>query len=257
MTDVEANVKIALIAVSVLGVVALGFFVLYVIAPLFLLACVIDFGMRQSYNSKLAEVQKAGDLTVAPDIQSFEARRVDGDVLIAWLVDLPGDAHLDIYRVTGHGGGSIAELAERGSCIHSTGREFTNTMEELFKDIGLEEGTYFYVPVVSGLVVEKEPLPYSFLDFAKEVQYRTRRNRRAMRGDAIAVEVKSEVVEALPDLRDDAAKIADDVLAHFKTRKQFDVDLDAAIARIKASDDLSEQEKQEAIELVETRATAI
>jgi hypothetical protein len=257
MTDAEANVKIALIAVSVLGVIALGYLVLFVIGPLFLLAVVIDFGMRQSYNTKLAKVQKGTDLVESPNIQSFDARLVEGQVLIGWLTNLPGDARLDIYRVTGHGGGSIAELAERGPCIHSTGRDFTNTKDELLKDAGLEEGTYFYVPVVSGLVIEKEPLPYSFLDFAKEVQYRTRRNRRAMRGDAVVVEIKPEVIEALPDLRDDAAKIADDVLAHFKSRKKLDAELDAAIARINASDDLSVEEKQEAIELIETRATAI
>lgn len=256
MTDADVNVKLALIAAGVLGVIALGFLMLYVVIPAALIAGVIDFGMRQSYNSKLAKVQSSKELTIAPAIHSFDARIVDGQIVAGWLVDLPGDALLDIYRVTGHGGGSIDELNARGDCIHTTGLELTDSRDQLFVDVGLPDGTYYYVPVVSGLVIEKEPLPYSLFDFAKDVQFRTRRTRLAMRGEAVAVVVAAEVVAQIPDLRDEPSKIADDVMAHIRSRRKFDADLDAAISRINDSGELSEEEKQEAIELLETRATA-
>jgi len=257
MTDAEVNLKLAVIGASVLGVIAVGFLILYVIIPVFLVAAAIDFTMRQSYNGKLAIAKSAKDLVTAPDIRSFEARLVDGEVLLAWMVDLPGDARLDIYRVTAHGGGSIDELEMRGSCIHSTGLEFTSDMDSLFRDIGLADDTYYYVPVVSGAVVEKTPLVYHLFDFAKEVQYRTRRTRRVMRGEAVPVVVAPEVIEQIPDLRDEPSRIADDVVAHIRSRHQFDNDLDAAIARISSNEDLTEAEKQEAIELLETRASPI
>lgn len=257
MTDGEVNVKLAVIAASIVGIIAVGFLMLYVIIPVFLLASVIDFVMRQGYNTKLAAVQSQGDVSEGPEIHSFDARVVDGEVMIGWLVDIPGDGQLDIFRVSDHGGGSIDDLAARGVCIHSTAHDFTNTRDELFLDAGVPDGTYFYVPVVSGLLVEKEPLPYSFLDFASEVQYRTRRKRIRARGEAVLVEVAPQVVEQLPDLRDAPSRIADDVMSAIRSRRKFDADLDAAISRIESDSDLSEDEKQEAVELLETRAATI
>ncbi|WP_420860325.1 hypothetical protein [Algirhabdus cladophorae] len=242
MSDSDVNVKLAIIVGSVLGVIALGYVVVFVIVPAFLLAAVIDFGMRQRYNSKLVQVRQGTDLHDTPHIHNFDVRLVDQQVMIAWIADLPNGSHLDIYRVTEHGGGSVSDLEARGICIHSTTRELTNSKDELFVDVGLPDGTYFYVPVVSGLSVEREPLPYHFFDFARDVQFRTRRTNVVLRGDAVAIIVTPDVVEAIPDHRNLPARIADDVKAHIKQRRQFAADLDEAVAQIMTDDDFSEHE---------------
>ena len=257
MTDQEAFAKITIAILFVVGVVALGYLVIFVLVPLFVLAAVIDFFIRQSYNRKLEEARRASDLVTRPKIHDFDARFHEGRVVIAWLVDLPGDAVMDIYRVEGSGSGSIADIEARGTCIHTTKLEFTDNMEQMLVDVGLPEGTYYYVPVLSGLVVEKEPLPYSFLDFATQVQFSQRRNRCCFRGDAVAVTVADDKPQALPDLRDEAHRLADNILEEFRGRKKRDADLDAAISRIRVSSDLTETEKQAAIELLETRAETI
>lgn len=256
MTDNEAYAKLGIVVAVVLGAVAIGYLVVIVVLPLFLLGALIDYGMRRSYNKKLAEVRRSPDLIKGPVIHDFEARFVDGEVLIAWFCDLPGDAALEIYRIVGPAGGAISEMGDRALCIHTTGRELTNNRDEVFIDPGLEPGRYSYVPVVSGLVVEKEPIEYSFFDFAPKVQFIQRKNRRKLRGEASVVDVPSQKVQALPDERDAATKMADDVLTHLRERKKFDSEIDAAIDRIKASHDLTEDEKAEAIELIETRAVA-
>ena len=254
MSDSDVNVKLAIIVGSVLGVIALGYVVVFVIVPAFLLAAVIDFGMRQSYNAKLVQVRHGADLHEMPHIHSFDVRMLDQQVMIAWIADLPNGSHLDIYRMTEHGGGSVSEIEARGLCIHSTTRERTNSKDELFIDVGLPDGTYFYVPVVSGLSVEREPLPYHFFDFAREVQFRTRRTNVVLRGEAVAMIVAPDAVDVIPDQRNLPTRIADDVKAHIKQRRQFTADLDDAIAQIMSDDDLSEHEKQLAVELLETRA---
>ena len=254
MTDQEAMVKVAFLVAAGLAVVAVGYVVIFVVAPLFVLGMVIDFGMRQSYKKKLAEAKASPDLIKGPRLHDFEARFHEGEVLIGWLADLPGAAGMDIYRLTDHGGGTVDDIEMRGLCIHSTRVEFTESKSQLVADPGLEDGTYFYVPVLYGLVIEKEPLSYSFFDFASEVKYRQRKYRVRFRGDAGAVTVEPETVPEIPDLRDAATKMADDILAGFRDRKKLDADLDAAMARIRASDDLTEEEKLEAIELLETRS---
>ncbi|MEJ8563289.1 hypothetical protein QTO30_20100 [Yoonia sp. GPGPB17] len=254
MSDSEAYAKIAFILAVVLGVIALGYVMVFVVAPLLLLAVIIDFGMRQSYNAKLVKVIEQSDLNEVPHIHSFEARMVDQQVLIAWIADLPNDSHLEIYRVSGHGGGSVGDLEARGVCIHSTTREVTGSKDELFIDMGVAEGLHFYVPVVSGRSVEREPLPYQFLGFSKEVQFRTRRRNVVLRGEAFAVNVAPAVVAALSDTRDLPSRIADDVKVQIKQSRQFAANLNDAIAGIMSDDDLTEDEKQLAVELLETRA---
>lgn len=257
MSDNELAAKMAVIVAVVIGVIALGYVIVFAIAPIFVVASVIDFGFRHKYNEKLDAIQGSDELDQGPRIHSFDARMHEGRIIIGWMTDLPGDAYLDIYRVTGSGGGSVSEIAARGECILSTGREVTQDMSELFVDEDLPQGSYFYVPVVSGLRITKEPLSYSFLGFMREVQFITRKTRVAIRGEAVRVDVAPTEPIALPDARDPAAKLADEVLEQFQARKKFDADLDAAIDRIRENSDLTDEEKAEAIELMETRATSI
>lgn len=247
-------VKLAIIIASILGVIVLGYVMLLVVLPAFALAAIVDFGMRQSYNAKLSQVRQRTDLKSSPRILFFDARFADGQVMIAWHADLPNGSRLDIYRVEGHGGGSVDDLQSRGICIHSTGLELTSTKDELFIDFGLPEGAYFYVPIVSGRSVEQEPLSYHFFDFSRHVEFRTRRTDVVVRGEAAGVVVKPEVVEQLPDHRNMPTKIADEIKAQIKQRRQFTSDLDNAVAQIMSDADLDESEKQIAIELLETRA---
>jgi hypothetical protein len=257
MSDSELNAKIAVIIAVIIGIIALGYVIVFAIAPIFVVASLIDFGFRQKYNQKLDAIKGSNTLNQTPSIHSFDARLVDGRVIIAWLVDLPGNAQLDIYRMTRTGGGTVAEISGQGDCILSTGREFTNDLSEVFYDDGLPEDTYFYIPVVSGMQIKKEPLSYSFLSFAREVQFSTRKSNIQIRGEAARVDVLQDVPKAISDERDEATKLADEVLAVFKERKKLDVNLDAAISRIKNSTDLSDDEKIEAIELMETRAESL
>lgn len=257
MSDNELAAKLAFILAVVIGTIALGYVIVFAVAPIFVVASVIDFGFRHSYNEKFAAIQGSDELDQGPGIMAFEARLIHGRVAIGWLVDLPGDAHLDIYRLTGSGGGSIDEIVARGTCMYSTGREYTDETSEGFYDDGLAYGTYYYVPVVSGMRIKKDPVSYSFLSFARELHFITRKTRVAVRGEAVRVDVAASEPIALPDGRDDAAKLADEVLEQFQARKKFDAELDAAISRIRDSDELSEEEKAEAIELMETRAASI
>ena len=253
----ELAAKVAAIVAIVIGVVALGYVIVFAIAPIFLLASTIDFGFRKKYNDKVAALQGPKDLIDAPDIHDFGARAIDGRVMLAWLVDLPKGAQLDIYRLTGSGGGAIDDLKQRGECIHSTGLEFTNDLSEVYFDDGLPNGTYFYVPVVSGMRIERTPDPYPFLSFSREVHFSTRRTRVEIRGEASRVEVVPEEIAALPDTRDAASVLKDEVVNAIKGRKQLESELDAAIQQIRDDVELTDDEKSEAIELIETRAGSI
>ncbi len=257
MSDNELAAKMAVIVAIVIGVIALGYVIVFAVAPIFVLASIIDFGFRQKYNGKLDAARGSSALDQGPNILRFEARMHEGRVAIAWFAELPNGAQLDIYRLTGSGGGSSSEIAARGTCVLSTARELTSDASEVFYDDGLPFGTYFYVPVASGLQIKKEPLPYSFLSFARDLQYITRKSRVAVRGEASRVQFEQEEPIALPDTRDPASKLKDEVLEVIKGRKKLDAELDAAIIKIKQDNDLTDDEKAEAIELMETRAASI
>jgi len=257
MSDNELTAKVAVIGAVVIGIIALGYVIIFVIAPIFVVASIIDFGFRQKYNEKLDAIRGSDELDQGPDILCFEARMHEGRIVAGWMANLPNGAQLDIYRLTGSGGGSIDEIAARGTCVLSTGREVTSDRSEVFYDDGLPHGVYYYVPVASGLRIKKDPQPYSFLSFARELQFITRKTRTAIRGEACRVDFVPEEPKALPDTRDDASKLKDEVLEVIKGRKRQDAQLDAAIAKIQQDDDLTEDEKAEAIELMETRAASI
>lgn len=257
MSNNELAAKLALTVAVLVGIVALGSVIIFAVAPIFVAASIIDFFYRQKYNEKLDAIKGSDELDQGPSIKSFDARLHEGRVIVAWFVDLPGNAQLDVYRLTGTGGGAIEEIVARGTCVISTGREMTENMSEAFYDDGLPEGVYYYVPVASGMRIKKEPISYSFLSFARELQFSTRRRQVTVRGEAVAVHVADARPKALPDTRNDVTRLADDVLAQFESRKKFDAELDAAIARITESSDLTEEEKAEAIELMETRAASI
>lgn len=257
MSDNELAAKMAVIGAVVIGIVALGYVIVFAIAPIFVVASIIDFGFRQKYNEKLDAIKGSDELDQGPNILRFEARMHEGRIVAAWFAELPNGSQLDIYRLTGSGGGSIDEIAARGTCVLSTGREVTSNPSEAFYDDGLPHGVYYYVPVASGLRIKKDPLPYSFLSFARELHFITRKSRVAVRGEACRVDFAPEEPKALPDTRDDASKLKDEVLEVIKGRKRQDAELDAAILKIHEDDDLSEDEKAEAIELMETRAASI
>ena len=255
MGDAETNSKIVLIVVAIFALVAIAYFSVFVLLPIFFVMVVIDIFMRMNYKGKVAAAKAKGGLDTAPDVLDFEARQHEGLIKIAWSVKLPAQAYMDIYRLEGQSSGSLEEIAQRGTCIHSSGLEVTQNLDALFIDYDAPEAVLYYIPVLHGQRVEKRILDYSFLSFYGSVQYTTRRKAVALLGPASRVvhELESAPM-SLPDERDDAAKMADEILSSIKARKKMDAQLDAAIQRIRQSADLSETEKAEAIELLETRA---
>ena len=257
MTDTELNAKIAVLFAGIVVVGAVAYFAVIVLIPLFVIGVIVDAFMRSSYKGKVAAAKAKGGLLVAPVVHDFEARLHDGEILIAWNLELPDQAYMDIYRLVGQNSGDLEEITSRGVCIHSTGVEATNSKADLFTDHDAPEGVLYYIPVLYGKSVEKRILDYGFFSFYASVQYTTRRNSVVVQGHASRVVNEIEAPLALPDVRGEAEKMADEILTSIKARKAQNAELDGAIARIKASPDLSDAEKLEAIELLETRATGV
>lgn len=256
MQEEAMMLKIVAIVLGGIAALYLGAMVLLAIAPLFLVAVIVDAAMRSTYNRKLHQVRKHGELIIGPDLDAFDARFVDGQVLVGWRASLPHGSHLDIYRLTDSGGGSASEIQERGTCAHSTTTERGDRPETVFIDHGVPKGVYFYVPIVTGLEVRRTPIEYSFLAFFREVQFRERKNTICARGDAAYVEV-SNAEPVIADDREPADKLVDEILGDIRARRRVEEGLDVAIERIRISVDLSDEEKEEAIELLETRAVEL
>lgn len=257
MSDNELYAKLGVLIAGVVAVFLVGWMLLVFVGPIFLGLALVDTIMRQAYGPKLKAVKSAGDLVEEPSVEDFDARILDGNVAVGWVVNLPGDAHMDIYRLEGSPAGHLDEIETRGICVHSTKTEITGSREALFIDYDAPDGVLFYAPILRGMRVEKVPLDYSFFDFAREVQYRTKRKRVEMRGQpSRVVYQRNPEPVALPDERDEAEKMAEEIVSSLVARKTFDSQLDAAITRINANSELTEQEKLEAIELLETRAAA-
>lgn len=255
MTDSEMALKGAAIFAGLIAMVFIGYFAVFVVVPLFIAGVIIDQIMRASYPAKVKAARAKGGLHVAPAVHDFEARLHDGQILVAWLLDLPGEAYMEIYRLTGQVSGEFGDIRARGVCVHTSGLELTNSRDDIFTDHDAPEGVLYYVPVLYGKSVEKRILDYGFFSFYGSVQYTTRRKSVVVLGSASrVVNEPAPAPMALPDDRDDATKMADDILQSIKTRKEQDQQLDGAIERIKSSPDLNEAEKLEAIELLETRS---
>lgn len=257
MNDTELAAKMFIAFASFVAIVMLGQVMIFVGAPLFVIGCVIDTILRGKYNSNLALLKREAGKTVAqPAISSFDARCHEGKVVVAWLVDLPEGATLDIYRSFDTPGGSHEDVQDFATCVHSTSLDFTNTIDDAFIDHGAREGVQYYIPVIAGLHVSKTPIPYSFFSFSTSVQFTTKKVRVNARGDAVRVELKPHVEREIIDGRDDATKATDEILVAIHERKKRDASLDAAIARIRENANLTDEEKDEAIELLETRIGA-
>lgn len=255
MTDAELNVKITAIFAGVIALVVIGYFAVFILLPLFVLGVVVDQVMRVRYKGKVKEAEARGGLISTPVIYNFETQAHDGQILIAWMLDLPMQAYMDIYRLVGQTSGDLAEIQSRGTCIHTTGLELTNSKDDLFTDYDAPDGVLYYVPVLYGQRLEKRILDYGFFSFYGRAQYTTRRKSVVLVGHASRVVYEPNTTPlALPDDRDEATKMADEILTSIKARKEMGTQLDAAIDRIRASGDLTDAEKAEAIELLETRS---
>lgn len=257
MSDQETAAKFALAGAIFIAVIAFGYFMILVVAPLLVVGLVIDTIMRVRYNRKLANLQvETRNAVTRPAISSFDARYHEGQVIIAWLVDLPKGTSLDIYRSFETPRGTFDDVSDYAVCIHSTSLDFTNTMDDVFIDHEAKEGVQYYIPVIAGMHVEKTPVPYSLFSFSREIQFTTKKKRINARGDAVRVEIAPHVEKVIEDHRDEATRVTDEILTAITKRKNRDSHLDAAIARIQENSDLTEAEKQEAIELLETRIGA-
>lgn len=223
MSDNELYAKLGILVAGLIAAMMVGWVLIVIVGPIFVGLAIIDTIMRQAYGPKLKAVRDAGNLVEEPCVTNFEARVHEGQVIIGWLIDLPGDAHMDIYRLEGSPGGSLSEIEQRGVCVLSTRMDFTGSQDELFVDYDAPDGVLYYIPVLSGMRVEKVPLDYAFLDFKKEVKFRTKRKRVHLRGPASRVEyVRNPEPIALPDGRDDATIMAEEIISSLVERKTFD-----------------------------------
>ncbi|MEO1703707.1 MAG: hypothetical protein AAFR71_16800 [Pseudomonadota bacterium] len=258
MTDNEAMAKGVTAIAIIIGVIAIGYVALIIVLPLTIVGLIIDCWMRKKYNRALRDYEKDQETAIAkPAISMFDAKMVDGEVLIGWLVDLPDGTSLDIYRSENGPGGAFDDVAEYAQCIHSTRRDYTADKDDLFVDHSAPDGVVYYVPVIAGTHIERTPIDYSLFDFSRKLQFTERKRKFNARGDAVRVEVTREFMPLeVEDMRDDTAKMTDDILSAIADRKSRERSLDEAITRIKNADDLSEAEKAEAIELLETRMGA-
>jgi hypothetical protein len=255
MSDAEGITKVAFIMVGLAGFIALGYFLTFVVVPLVLLVIAVDTVMRTSYQSKVKKLDAQGSLDERPEIQNFDARIHDGQIIIAWMTDLPKGSSLDIYRLPHDVAGTASEVIEKGLCVHSTTRDFTNDLSEVFVDHDAPYGVHYYIPVVKGTAVERQIIPYTFLSFYGGVKLRERKKAYSSRGDAVRIDYKAPAQQVeLPDGRSDVSKTADEIVAGMLERKRRDSELDEAIAKIRANEELSDSEKHEAIEILETQA---
>ena len=255
MSDAEGIAKVALVMAGLAVLVALGYFLTFVVIPLALIVVVIDTVMRANYNNKVKKLVAKGSLDERPEIQNFDARFHDGQIIIAWLTDLPKGSSLDIYRLPHDVAGTASEVIEKGLCVHSTTRDFTNDLSEVFVDHDAPYGVHYYIPVVKGTAVERQIIQYTFLSFYGQVKFRERKKAYSSRGDAVRIDYKAPAQQVeLPDGRSDVSKTADEIVAGMLERKRRDNELDEAIAKIRANPELSDSEKHEAIEILETQA---
>ncbi|MBZ0130803.1 MAG: hypothetical protein K8F59_17030 [Rhodobacteraceae bacterium] len=255
MTDLQAIGRIFIGVAIIVGLFAFGYIFVFVILPVSVLVLAIDFSMRYRYNAKLQALIEKGGLTKTPKLDSFEVRLHEGKILIGWKADLPNGATLSIYRLEGSAKGTVADIEENGECLLSTTLEMTDRMDNILIDHDAPDGVLYYVPTIFGESIEERPLDYSFLDFFKDVKFSTRKSDIWVRGQGVRLEYQREPA-VLPDGRDEAVKMADDILQSMRERKKREFELDAAVERIRQSPDLSDAEKEEAVELLETHAVA-
>lgn len=248
-------VKIVVAVIILIGVMALGGLIIFYVLPVFVVGFIINFFMKSSYDEKLKQVKAGGAIFVGPQLHEFDAWVLDGDPVVTWKASLPSGARLEIFRMQDQVYGTVAEVEEHGTCIHSLTGAGSILNEGHLNDHDAPNGTLFYVPIISGMVIEKKPLDYHFFDFSREVQYSERKNAMAACGNAIRVRNLEVMYEplGLPDDRDDVAKMAEGILQSFAERKTLNTQLDREIEKINQSDELSDAEKREAIEYLETR----
>lgn len=239
-------------------VLAVGAVAVFVVVPLFVIALIIDSLMRSSYNRKLKAYEAgAGKAVSEPAISSFDTRYHEGQVLVGWLVELPEGTKLEIFRRSPGMNDADGGALDLGTCIHSTGNEYTYSKDDLFIDHEAGEGVHVYTPVIEGQHVVKTPIPYSLFNFMTRLEFTSRKLPISARGNSVRLVVPGQIEEkAIVDHRDDATRLADDILGVIAERKQRENSLDLAIARIRDDASLSDDEKEEAIELLETRIGA-
>lgn len=255
MSDGEAIAKVAIALIVLVGIVAFGGFLVFVVLPVVVLVVAIDVAMRASYNGKVKRLEAVNELVEQPALRNFDVRLHEGKIVIAWMVDLPSGSSLDIYRLAHDVAGPASEVVERGLCVHSTTRDFTNDLSEVFVDRDAPYGVHFYIPVVKGYSIEKRILPYSSMSFQRDVKIRERKQAVAVRGDAVRIDYKPGATNnQIEDDRSEATRAADEIVASLLQRKQRYSDLDEAIEKIRSNPGLSEAEKREAIEILETQS---
>ena len=237
------------------GVVALGYLAVFVLIPLTIVVVLIDTMFRSSYNKKLKEVKAGTDLYAGVQLQQLEAVVHEGFPVIGWKVSLPRDSFLEIYRLENQPSGLASSVQEKGTCIHTVFHDGRSEYDGFFVDKDAPNGLLFYAAVLTGKFVEKRPLDYHFMDFSRQVQYSTRRETICVVAHVAQVNYVVDIQEPLilEDDRDEATIAAEEILQSINERKNFDTRLDAAIDKINSTEGLSDVEKNEAIELLETR----
>ncbi len=248
-----AQVLLALVVLA--GIIALGYLIVFILIPLAIVISLIDLMFRSSYNKKLKEVKTGNDLYAGVQLQQFEAVIHDDLPVVGWKASLPRNSFLEVYRLENQPSGSVASVKENGIRIHTIFHDGPNEYDGIFVDRDAPKGLVFYAAVLSGQVTEKRPRDYHFMDFSRQVQYSTRKETIRAVADVAQVNYQAEIQEplVLEDDRDAATIAAEEILQSISQRKDFDVKLDAAIDKINTTGGLSAVEKQEAIELLETR----
>ena len=252
----EKYITQGILAFAVLaGIVALGYLVIFVLIPLTIVIVLIDMMFRSSYNKKLKEVKARNDLYAGVQLQQFEAVIHDGFPVVGWKVSLPRDSLLEVYRLDNQPSGSASSVQENGTCVNTVFHDGRSEYDGFFVDNEAPSGLLFYAAVLTGKFIEKKPLDYHFMDFSREVKYSTRRETICAVAHVAQINNLGEITEPLilEDDRDEATISAEEILQSISERKDFNTKLDTAIETINSTKGLSDTEKNEAIELLETR----
>ena len=255
--DQTVKLGIALAIISALAFV--GYFFILFVLPVILLVLLVDLFFRLKHNRLVEEFIKEYK-PVLPQLLDFHVCEIQGAPHIAWDAELPASSFIEIYRLTDEMGRNLDDICKRGTMIENSTKPQAITESDFVIDHDAPTGTVIYHSVLGGKKVEKKPIEYPFMSFRREVQYTTRKTNYVAMGSAVRLRRELSVVdiEVLEDAAPYTAKqMANDIVAQMFERKRQEAELEEALHEIDSNHELTEAEKNEAKELLETGSVTI
>ena len=238
----------------IVGVIAAFFIGTFIIAAL-VIAFVIDLVTRLIYNNRKTEYDASHLPLASPNIDLRVATDPNGVVFIGWQCSLPEGASIHVYQ-SFRPLIDINEAKSVGRLVLTSKTPRILTEKDVYHDFQAPPGILHYTPFITGEAVEQRTIAYSTFSFNPNLRFVVKRQPINIRGEETRVYVPDEdelKPKEIPDQRNRADKLTDEILGALEQKRKEDADLDSALARIDADTNLSEDEKLTAKAILESQ----